>query len=238
MKLSTYTRYFVEKSGFTLAEVLVTLAIIGVVAALTIPSLIQSTQKQQYVTGLKKAYSILSQASLQLKDDNGGTLVNIATGEDTLRDKYCTKLNCIKKCNIGVGADTGKCWHITNAWYDLDGGHDIAGDDGVWGTSRAILTDGTLVSFYLEPPDGSCTLDFGFGATICAEITVDINGFKQPNTLGRDIYNFWLTRDGLKPRGAAGTGEWWTASCTTALPPAYNGVTCAGRVLMEGDMNY
>ncbi len=120
MKLSTYTRYFVEKSGFTLAEVLVTLAIIGVVAALTIPSLIQSMQKQQYITGLKKAYSDLSQATLQVKDDNGGTLIDLATTEDTLMNKFCTRLSCTKKCNLGSGA--GVCWHNTNAWYDLDDG--------------------------------------------------------------------------------------------------------------------
>jgi len=51
-----------SRKGFTLAEVLVTLAIIGVVAALTIPTLIQNTNSQRYQTSLKKAVSILNQA--------------------------------------------------------------------------------------------------------------------------------------------------------------------------------
>ena len=51
-----------KKSGFTLAEVLVTLMIIGVIAAMTIPSLMQSTSQQEYKAAFKKAISMLNQA--------------------------------------------------------------------------------------------------------------------------------------------------------------------------------
>ena len=50
------------KKGFTLAEVLITLLIIGVVAALTIPSVISNYQQQEFKTGLKKAVSVLNEA--------------------------------------------------------------------------------------------------------------------------------------------------------------------------------
>ena len=50
------------KKGFTLAEVLITLAIIGIVAALTIPSVISNYQQQEFKTGLKKAVSVLNEA--------------------------------------------------------------------------------------------------------------------------------------------------------------------------------
>ena len=46
--------------GFTLAEVLITLVIIGVIASMTIPTLMNKTNKQEYVSRLKKAYSTLS----------------------------------------------------------------------------------------------------------------------------------------------------------------------------------
>ena len=48
--------------GFTLAEVLITLAIIGVVAAISIPSVISNTQQQEFKTGLRKAVSVLNSA--------------------------------------------------------------------------------------------------------------------------------------------------------------------------------
>ena len=51
-----------KKSGFTLAEVLVTLMIIGVIAAMTIPSLMQSTAQQEYKAAFKKAVSMINQA--------------------------------------------------------------------------------------------------------------------------------------------------------------------------------
>ncbi len=49
-----------QKKGFTLAEILITLAIIGVVAVLTIPTVVRNYQKTQTVTQLKKVYSALS----------------------------------------------------------------------------------------------------------------------------------------------------------------------------------
>ena len=51
-----------KKKGFTLAEVLITLAIIGVVAAISIPSVISNSQQQEFKTGLRKAVSVLNSA--------------------------------------------------------------------------------------------------------------------------------------------------------------------------------
>ena len=59
------------KYGFTLAEVLITLVIIGVIAALTVPSLIQRTEKQEYVARLKKAQSVLQNAIYKIGIDQG-----------------------------------------------------------------------------------------------------------------------------------------------------------------------
>ena len=51
-----------NKKAFTLAEVLITLAIIGVVAALSIPAVISNSQQQEFKTGLRKAVSVLNSA--------------------------------------------------------------------------------------------------------------------------------------------------------------------------------
>ena len=64
-----------RRCGFTLAEVLVTLGIIGVVSAMTGPSLMQNYQRQSYVTQLHKVYNELSQALVRYQNDSNA--VNI-----------------------------------------------------------------------------------------------------------------------------------------------------------------
>lgn len=59
------------KRGFTLAEVFITLVVIGIIVAITIPSLINKTNEQETVVGVKNAYSILSQAVNMAKTENG-----------------------------------------------------------------------------------------------------------------------------------------------------------------------
>ena len=74
------------KKGFTLAEVLITLGIIGVVAAMTIPTLIQNTNSVRFATQFKKSVSTLSQAALmaQAQYDMDYSLV-----EDASSDSSC-----------------------------------------------------------------------------------------------------------------------------------------------------
>ena len=59
------------KKAFTLAEVLITLGIIGVVAAMTIPTLINAQQEKATITKLKKTYSVLQQALLSAQQEYG-----------------------------------------------------------------------------------------------------------------------------------------------------------------------
>ena len=61
-------------SAFTLAEVLVTLGIIGIVAALTMPSLINNSQNRELQSALNKNYSVISQALDLMKADIGGDI--------------------------------------------------------------------------------------------------------------------------------------------------------------------
>ena len=61
--------HYVKTKGFTLAEVLVTLGIIGVVSAMTVPTLMQNYQRKSYVTQLHKVYNEISQASQQYITD-------------------------------------------------------------------------------------------------------------------------------------------------------------------------
>lgn len=112
--------------GFTLAEVLITLGIIGVVAAMTMPTLINSTQGAQYKTAFKKSLTVLSQAvvmNIALNDYDLSQVVagenyeddsddaTGATGAQTLYDLFSNRLNIVRTANTkefqgGVGTAT------------------------------------------------------------------------------------------------------------------------------------
>lgn len=74
-----------ENYGFTLAEVLLVLSVIGVVAALTIPTLIQKVNDDQYKVKWKKTYSVVSQIGTSLFSEYGGSLKGV-----------CSDANCWK----------------------------------------------------------------------------------------------------------------------------------------------
>ena len=77
------------KKGFTLAEVLVTLGIIGVVSAMTVPSLMQNHQRKTYVAQLHKFYNELSQAALQyMTDKNAINLKEAGLIDQASADKF------------------------------------------------------------------------------------------------------------------------------------------------------
>ena len=100
--------------GFTLAEVLITLGIIGVVAAMTMPTLINSTQGAQYKTAFKKSLTVLSQAvvmNIALNDydlsqvvqgTNAAVDTDASTGDQSLNDLFSKRLNIVRTAS---GAD-------------------------------------------------------------------------------------------------------------------------------------
>lgn len=116
------------KTAFSLAEVLITLGIIGVVASLTIPSLIQSYKKQVVETRLAKFYSVINQA-IRLSDMENGEFV-LPKSEYSIEDFYNKRLEpyiqTIKtkktnKYSILVYFPDGSAMEVTNQ----DGVHTV-----------------------------------------------------------------------------------------------------------------
>ena len=122
--------------GFTLAEVLITLMIIGVVAALTIPSVISNYQQQEFKTGLKKAVSVLNaaiQANIAIEGET--PYENRDLFSYLQRHMSILKKNKIGHCySSGTGSaielndDLGSCyqmqgaeWQGNNVFYTTDG---------------------------------------------------------------------------------------------------------------------
>ena len=177
-----------KNSAFTLAEVLITLGIIGVVAALTMPALIANYQKQAALTGLKKGYSQLAQAVKLSENENGEIEYwDLTLPSDTFMEKYITPF--LKNIGKTSGRDIN-----TLINYKYINGQPLT-EFSVNGTDTSVrkLADGTIIfvdSWF--PDDGSYRT-----------IMIDINGYKRPNVLGKDLFSFWINKtNGLSPSGS------------------------------------
>ena len=161
------------KNAFTLAEVLITLVIIGIVAALTIPTAITKYQKQETVSGLKKAYSSFNQAVSRSVADNGHYSTWDLSGNNNSQrtafflNKYIFPyLQVVKKCT----PTSNECWPnyiyapLHNQGYECS----------------AVLSDGSRIFAWVGQDSSH------------AWFLVDINGEKKPNKLGRDVFLFLL----------------------------------------------
>ena len=98
MEYNFTNNIFGKKNAFTLAEVLITLGIIGVVAALTIPTLMSSIQNRQLEVGLKNAYSTLTQALKMYEQDNGYPLTSSNVGQNQLKPILMKYIKNVEFC--------------------------------------------------------------------------------------------------------------------------------------------
>ncbi|MDD3150892.1 MAG: prepilin-type N-terminal cleavage/methylation domain-containing protein, partial [Candidatus Gastranaerophilales bacterium] len=196
----------IRKSGFTLAETLIVIAIIGIIASIVTPMLFGTTSDAELKAAWKKSYSDLSQAAQLIAVDNGGTLAGAFPGDyagtEDLKNAFASKLNIIKDCSgpsgyggTGSGASAEGCWHNgANSWYYLKG-------TGIGSQTNPglILNNGSLTRFSLNKSD--CSQENG-SYDACGYITIDVNGFKKPNTYGKDIFEVSITSNVLIPYGA------------------------------------
>ena len=222
-----------KKTGFTLAEVLITLVIIGVIGALTVPALIQNTQKQEYVTALKKAYSTLSQVTQQIimeegspKADDGGW----AADYDKIYDLYSRHLNLAKKCNSPVDCNFPQCIsYLKSSANGRMPGHCLGGSSSS-DYKPLALADGSVITFdsIWRAVSADCSKNFNGTNFGCASMFIDVNGMKKPNEFGRDVHEFVITEKGLIPAGCD------VEQCAGSS----FGAGCTCKVLREGAMNY
>ncbi len=172
-----------KRAAFTLAEVLITLGIIGVVAALTIPSVMAKYKHKELETRFKKSYSLVSQATADLAIEYNACNVEDA---NEIREHIFSKLKKIKNATIETQTNTlnysFKTYNMndTNAQIHpncLGLGHKA---------NYIITPDGAVISF--------CT-----NATMGNLISIDTNGFKKkPNAYGHDLFFFIIGESNCK----------------------------------------
>ncbi len=212
--------------GFTLAEVLITLGIIGVVAALTISVLVKNYREKVLVTQLQKNYSLFSQVIRELSYEYGDDWDSVRI--DNLFDDITSKVKTVKICRRTAG-----CFPSTPAKYL----HSKGPATGPWNeqaTYKFILQSGEFVKL-----SGSDNIANGFFIKKYPQyiMSIDINGLKAPNRVGRDIFTFGIVDGEFVPSGRD------TDSAQCGSNQSYNGYgdygyDCAFKVLKDGKFNY
>lgn len=172
------------KKGFTLAEVLITLGIIGVVATLTLPNLMADYKKKTYVAQLQRTYNMLTNAFQNyMVDQDAGSLNDTPLLCSSNTDESCQ--NAVK-------------YFLTHYFkVSKDCGLTETGSSPCFGSvykSVTALEPSGFLYDYHDYGELYC-VNVNTGATICINgltnqdamiVAIDINGKKAPNTMGRD----------------------------------------------------
>lgn len=251
-----------KKFAFTLAEVLLVLAITGIVASLTIPQLLYNTQKIQLSSTFKKKYSEINQVwNLIINDNNGGIAgsSDLATMSNVIQafSRYMN-ISGIRNISLNPGG-----FAFPYTVYSLSGVNLYVNDPTFYLHSAGVngynfsINDGTL--FYITNHDSSANCDkfknngtadsfakaFKVGEGGCYKIYFDITGSKPPNTLGRDIFPLYLTNKGLNYlsyEANMNTYSTGISRCNLTNNGPNNagndGDLCPLRIMKEGDIEY
>ena len=198
--------------AFTLAEVLITLGIIGIVAAMTIPTLISNYKEKELITRNKQAYSLVIQALNMIKTDSSSMVLTDTINPNGDSSNVIADLSKYFK---GAKVNNSRYYikymkPVQNAATNTNGGT-------IMPAPNLRFTNGMILGLALRPncrreytcnqynEDGSVKLDENGNPMqrtcveeYCAMFTVDVNGENPPNQFGRDAFLFNITKDNYK----------------------------------------
>lgn len=244
-----------SRPAFTLAEVLIVLGIIGLIAEMTIPDLINDYQKTLYTVALKKSYNTFNQALTNMASNQGCTgdlkctgFFDFTVSQKAFGDELIKYLKVAKNCSTST---TEKDCFSNKIYinYNGTGGWTNAPSTNVY--YRFITMDGVAYSIYQY---GNNCSDLGASRNVtghlvqdCGTVYIDVNGpVKGPNYFGRDVFYFLISNGKgaqLYPIGGVDYINWWKDPANGNPKYCYSGYMegeyCAGRVIEEGwEMNY
>lgn len=214
--------------AFTLAEVLITLAIIGVVAAMTIPSLIQANKAHRLRSQFLKSYSTLQQAFRQMIDDEVSIdpkTYNNNTFYKTLKNYFKIAIDCGNYQSNSEIKNRKGCYNKKNdnkKYRTLNNKTDACTED--LDDGQFVLMDGT--SLLLENASTSLIM-----------VSVDLNGFNNPpNRWGYDLFSFQLLDGEIKAMGEPKTRYTSLETyCNLKSTNIRNGIACASLAKNNSD---
>ena len=217
--------------AFTLAEVLITLGIIGVVAAMTLPTLINNAQNKQLEVAFKKSYSALSQIAQRVAlEDYGGQIPDDALGESLgYYAKYLNGKRCTGTAENGCPANAdgdNYCNFMYKTYKDFSGkvSAPCLGNDYVVN----VVSGSTFYFDFAGEAENIYGKQF---------VVIDVNGWqKRPNRLGHDMFLFSIGRDGKITAGGADTSFYPKGGyCNSSTTFSRNGYGCTINAINEKD---
>lgn len=184
-----------KKLGFTLAEVLITLVIIGVIAAMTVPTLMNNTNAQEFRSALKKAISGVNQALTLHYALEGLGAQDYSTAQSLIDDVFKKRMNVIDQGTYNAGYTVGGLTPTTeNSFITQDGIIFVVND---WSVGDVESQEGACNSYNTKP----CI------ASDAPNLWIDVNGEKNPNrittnsTHPRDQYQAQIYNQKVVPYG-------------------------------------
>lgn len=229
--------------AFTLAEVLIVMGIIGIIAEITIPVLVKDFQEKTYISQLRRTYSILGQAYSMARADNGEVNTWPVTCMNDVANIFVPYLQTVKTV-ITPNNDNGNATTMgyKSAILDLRKNSSIA-----WMHAQVQLKSGEMLWFTsaVTPSSGlTCSSATGSGwSGTCFFITVDTNGLKGPNRWGVDVFSLQASLTSISPFGGANSiATGWKFCDPSADVAAWgyisNGAACGAWVLQQNNMDY
>ncbi len=217
-----------KRFAFTLAEVLITLGVIGIVAALTLPGIINKSKAKRLKGQYQKAYSEIAQGIKMMKYDDVSLDTSIYSGnklafKNVFREYFRVLDWCDKSKELCYNTSSNQ-----KIYKSLDGGS--YAPTHIFDDGQFVLMDGANV--LLENPFGTSD-----ATNAKVWISIDINGKNgKPNRLGYDIFIFCMLNEELVPMGARGT-EYIDMNkyCNPKGSGQFNGIACAYQAMNESD---
>ena len=228
------SRLAAKKAAFTLAEVLITLGIIGIVAALTLPTVIQNYQKQVTITRLQKAYSILGQVAQKSIADNGA--IDLVAGEklneDVVKKFFNTYwLPYFNGVKVFPDRQPPSLNNGTDQYKYRNGELEIYSIGTIYYNGRIFFStiDGTTYAVSIMAWKAGENGDVAVYST-SQTVRVDINGIKPPNTYGKDVFLFVVDFEkGIARPTCVGCSE-----NTLSQNCRNTGGYCAAKIMKDG----
>lgn len=234
-----------KKLGFTLAEVLITLGIIGVVAALTAPALIQNVGSAKVGPTLAKVKSTIEIANEQILSDNDANRLSSIidykgdSAYDSPKIRYCEILSKYIAGSSFKTSEPVKYVDINPAISHYDDPSIAAGGE----NSALFYFKDNVEIMFLEYKGGVYPAKGSYKGQLMS-VRVDINGFKnKPNCFGKDIFYFYIDESGQMIPWGSKTHVWlkendspwcdWSdesSMCSCTENKVGNGWGCSGSI--------